>query len=128
MRVRHCSRGHTALPACLTCSHSPPHQSLPYRYTFPRLAAAQTQPAQRHSQPPSFRGRRGRSGQVQRRHIPAVRGCGSCSRTWETGQGACLRIQFYPWAQCWGVNFVSCCARTGAGCYHAFAFSISNSG
>lgn len=85
MMVGHCSRSHTALPACLTCSHPPPRQLLPYRYTFPRLAAAQTQPAQRHSQPPSFRDRRGRAGQVRRRHIPAVRGCGSCSRTWGTG-------------------------------------------
>ena len=85
MRVRHCSRSHTALPVCLTCSHPPPRQSLPYRYAFSRLAAARTQPAQRHSQPPSFRDHRGRAGQVRRRHIPAVRVCGSCSRTWGTG-------------------------------------------
>ena len=96
IRVRHCSRSHTALPACLTRSHPPPRQLLPYRYAFLRLAAAQTPPAQRHSQPPSFRDHRGRAGQVRRRHIPAVRGCGSCSRTWGTGQGAGLLIQFYP--------------------------------
>ena len=85
IRVRHCSRSHTALPACLTCRHPPPRQPLPYRYAFLRLAAARTQPAQRHSQPPSFRDRRGRFGQVRRPHIPVVRGCGSCSQTWGTG-------------------------------------------